>query len=138
MAKVTYKGIADAKPPELVEDDEHQLRITRATYGPGKTDPTKFRTEAIIEVMDVPDSQGIFHYLGDPNPDGDEKSEKFKALMTKKFLVAFGIDFDGEGFELDDFIGKTYTGRTKKTKDETTGRESVNLVLPDSLVQEVA
>ncbi len=138
MTKIGYKGIADAKPPELVEDYEHQLRIVNATYGPGKQDPKKFRTEVIIEVLDVPDSAGIFQYLSDPNPDGEEKSEKFKALMTKKFLTAFGIPFDGEGFDLDDFPGKTYTGRTKKSKDEETGRESANVILPESLVQEVA
>ncbi len=138
MAKVTYHGIGNAEPPKMVEDDEHELRIIKATYGPGKADPTKFRTEVIIEVMDVPDSQGIFVYLSDPNPDGEEKSEKFKALNTRKFLTAFKITFDAEGFDLDDFMGKTYTGRTKKSKDEETGRESSNILLPDSLVQEAA
>ena len=93
MAKVTYAGIADAVEAVHLKDDVHELKIVKASHGAGKADPTKFRTEILIEALDDPTAQGIFHYLGDPNPDGTEKGEAFKLLLTKKFLLAFDIRY---------------------------------------------
>lgn len=133
MARVQFKGIADQQEPESLPDDTYELRIIKANHGPGKTDPTKLRTEVILDCPAQPDSQGIFFYIGDENPDGDPKSESFKRLNAARFMTLFGIPFDNDGFDLEDFLGKTASVRTKSVKDEETGREGVNLILPPLL-----
>ncbi|KKN58679.1 hypothetical protein LCGC14_0549710 [marine sediment metagenome] len=130
MAKVAYKGIADRQEPTHLEDDVHNLRIVKATHGAGKADSTKFRTEVILDCPDQPDKQGVFHYLGDQNPDGDPKAEEFKGLMAKRFLIHFDIPFDDEGYDPDDFLGKQAATRTKQSKDDQ-GRTQVSLILPE-------
>ena len=51
------------------------------------------------------DAPNVRHYISLPH-DGDEpRSSQFKALMLKRFLVAFNIPFSGEGFNIDDFYG---------------------------------
>lgn len=130
MAKVQYQGMGEAKEPELLVDDIHEIRIVKATHGPGKTDPNKFRTEVILDCPSVPDAQGIFHYISDRNPDGDPKSEAFKNLKNKQFFSHFGIPYDDDGYDLDDMLGKTAMTKTKLVVDDQ-GRKNVNLVLPE-------
>lgn len=130
MAKVSYKDIGSAQEPTHLDDDVHMLRIIKASHGPGKADPTKFRTEVILDCPSQPDKQAIFHYLGDQNLEGDPKGEAYKLLLTKRFLLHFDIEFDDTGFDPDDFLGKQAETRTKQEKDEK-GRTSVTLILPE-------
>ncbi len=131
MAKVSYKGIGDAQEPVNLDDGPHLLRCIKAVYGPGKQDPTKFRCEVILDCPQEPDKNGVFHYISDPNPEGTEKGEAFKFLQTKRFMVAFGVDFDNEGYDPDDILGKEAEIVTKTEKDEKTGMTSTKLVLPE-------
>ncbi len=130
MPKVGYKGIADAKEPTLLSDGPHDLRIVKATWGESKT-IGRFRTEVVIESLDSPDSVGIFHYISDPNPEGTEKGEIYKMLLTKRFCHVFDIPFDEEGFDTDDFPGKVANIVTKTDTEQETGRKSTSLVLPE-------
>lgn len=125
MARVEYKGLADKTEPENLPDDTYQLRIVKATHGPGKQDPKKLRVEVILDCPAQPDAQGVFFYI----PDKTEDTSSFSELQTARFLTVFGIPFDNDGFDIDDFLGKTAEIRTESTKDET-GRENINLKLP--------
>ena len=131
MTKVKYQGIDKAQEPTHLKDDVHLLRIIKATHGPGKTDPNKFRTEFILDCPQEPDTQGVFHYIGDPNPDGDPKGESYKFLLAKRFFMHFDVPFDEEGFDPDDALGKEAETRTLTEKDEETGRSSTKLLLPE-------
>ena len=132
MARVQHKGIADAQEPVALETGVHNLRIVKASHGAGKGDPTKFRVEVMLDCPDQPDKNAVFFYIGDPNPEGEAKSENFKALMAKRFLTHFDIEFDETGFDLDDFLGKTASTRIVTSKSED-GRMNTNLDLPPIL-----
>ena len=87
----------------------------------------------------------VFHYLysrltleqfladkPDKGPENHVNSENWKALNNKMFLTHFGIDFDEEGFDTDDFGGKTASVKTKQeVANDGSGRVSVTLQLPD-------
>ncbi len=129
MPKVQYKGIADAQQPTLLDNGPHDLRIVKATYAEGKT-PGRFRTEVVLESLDILDSQGVFHYIADLNPEGTEKGENYKTLLLKQFCTAFDIPFDESGFDTDDFSGKVANIVTVVDTDDQ-GRKSVKLLLPE-------
>lgn len=131
MAKVNYKGIGDAQEAVNLEDGKHNLRCVKSTYGPGKGDATKFRTEVLLDCPEEPDKTGIFHYISDPNPDKEgEKGEAYKLLLNKRFFVLFNVPFDDEGYDPDDILGKEAECVVKTEMDEQ-GRKNTSLVLPE-------
>ena len=142
MGRVGYSKIADAKEAELLTDGPNMLRIVKAEHGEG-TVKGKYRTQIIMDCPEQPDRQSVFLYLGDPatldeylvsRPDkGQEdwvKSEDFKTLNTRRFLEAFQIPYDDEGFDTDDFMGRTALIPTYTEKDDK-GVDRVNLTLPE-------
>ena len=148
MSRVGYKGIADATPPPTAEDSVHQLQIKSAKrkVPKSRTDGKETMTEVMIIIPSEPDVNPIYVYLNDPQP-LDEFLEKFEgkweeadwkrfqnlnALDIKKFCTAFGIPFDADGYDTDDFPGKVADIRTKSEKDDQ-GRINVSLVLPEVL-----
>ena len=145
MAKVNYKGIADAKEPELLPDGLKNLRILKAEYKEGKVEG-KHHTLVIIDCPERPDCQSIFFYLGDPmgfeeymsfNPDKSkedwDKAEAFKSLNAKRFMVHFDIPWDEDGYDTDDFAGKTADTITQQSESEYEGkkRKQVDMILPE-------
>ncbi len=144
MARIGYSGIADAKPPQHASDGPHELRISNAKYRKNKGND-RYSTEVLIEVLDQ-EVLPIYHYLGVPEDvesyiarrtdldekqaiEKHEKMEKAKAYSSKQFLHTFGISFDEEGYDTDDFFGKTATAETKQEVDDQ-NRRRTNLVLP--------
>ena len=145
MTRVAYAKIGDAMPPPSLKDGPHELVITKAYRKASKANPeVESMCEVVIVDKSEPDANAIFFYLVDPidletfvgrKPDKNEedwkKSENFKALNVKQFCVAFDIPFDDEGFDLDDFLGKTATLMTTSEKDPTTQRVNVSMKLPE-------
>ncbi len=140
MARVDQKGIADAKEPERLKDGVHNLQILSAKHEPGKK-TGRMRTEVMLVCPEEPDTQAVFHYLTIPREEEDylsenpgkgpadhKKSEKFKSLNNKRFLIQFDIPFDNKGFETEDFSGKTAPVRTQIEVDDQ-DRKSVKLLL---------
>lgn len=144
MTRVAYPKIADAMPPESLKDGPHELVITKAYRKESKNFSGVENCEIVIVDKAEPEANAIFFYLVDPisletyfdrKPDKSEedwkKAENFKALNTKQFLKAFDIEFDDDGFDLDDFLGKTATLMTTSTKDPSTLRVNVSMQLPE-------
>lgn len=145
MARVNFKGIETAKEPELLPDAVHQLRVVKAEYGPGK-DPSKMRTQVIIDCPERPDCRSIFHYLSEPSTEDDYlrnnqgktredwiQAEEFKKLSTKRFLLCFDIPYDEEGYDTENFVG--HTGSCGVTTDlineNDPNSKTSKLILPE-------
>ena len=145
MGRVSYPGIADAKPDKNLKDGAHDLTIVKVERVPAKGHPESEHTRVMLVDKTVPDSKAVFFYLIDPisletyierSPGKSEedykKSENFKALTTKQFCTVFDIEFDEAGYDTDDFLGKVASLRTKQTKDDLE-RTNVELILPEVL-----
>lgn len=116
---------ADTKEPELAPEDTYDLRcedVDHITEG-GKNN---IRVRIRIEGGDF---QPIFHYLALPQPDKDKKRDaekgeelgttsKWKMLMTKRFLHAFGVPYEANGFDPNDIMGAS--ARLGVTQDSFT------------------
>jgi hypothetical protein len=97
------QAIADATEGYFVDEGEYQLRIVSAEEKDSKKG--KPMIECVIEIVDHPDAEPVFHYVNLVSPDDSEKARKFKLRMTRRFLEVFGVAYDDGGFDSDDLNG---------------------------------
>lgn len=62
-----------------------------------------------VSIEGEPDAPKISHYIPLPNQDDDEQKTSNKMIGIKRFLVAFGIPFEDNGFNIEDFFGARAT-----------------------------
>ena len=55
----------------------------------------------------VPNPASIFHYLGFPIADDDDKTRQFMLIGLKRFLFSFNVPFENGGFNTEDLPGAT-------------------------------
>lgn len=117
--------IGDAKEDELVAKGKYDLEVVSAKLGPSKRSG-KPTIALIIQITnppaDVALAAPVFHYLSMPvTPEVVEESETEieeddaptitrKGRDLRRFLVAFGIHYEANGFEIDDLEGATAQG----------------------------
>lgn len=95
---------ADIKDPEAAPSGRYTMLVDKAELVEGKTAGTmNVRCRVLFENM--PEYGAVFHYLPLPNAEDDEEKSRNKSLMTKRFLVAFGVEFDEKGFDLASLSG---------------------------------
>ena len=97
-------AIADAKAPEVQPEGVYDLVIEKADMYK-KDGSTKTSVRCIIGFDGVPGAASIFHYQSLPGPDDDSEKVNNKLLMLKRFLEAFYIPFEGNGFAVEDCVG---------------------------------
>lgn len=104
--------MADAREDELVPEGEYELTIDSYEEKDGKKEG---RTNLQIMItIDNPPAETkspapIFHYLSLPHEDDEPKSASFKLRMMRRFLEAFSIPFEDNGFDSDDLNGAKAT-----------------------------
>lgn len=129
------QAISDAKEAVAVPEAEYDLRIINAETQLSKKAAEKGATEdnmvhvlIAIDSPEYPNAAPIHHYLmlvTDP----EEKNNALYLIGQKRFLVAFGIPYERNGFDIDDFPNAT--ARCLVTLDENQQGEPVNqLKLP--------
>lgn len=96
--EVNLKDVQEPKP--VPGGKKYALTIAEATFREEKND-----IRISIGIDDHLDAPNVTHFCSMPKPDDDEGKAKFKARMLKRFLVAFGIPHDEDGFEVEDFPG---------------------------------
>ena len=148
MTRIAFKGIADAKPPRIVPEGKHDMRIIAAKHGISRT-TKRGRLEVLTKAEDDPECSIIRTYFGDPMEldtyleahAEDEQSktkedwafgENRKALSLKSFMVLFDvpIDLETEEFDTDDFAGQTATVVVTH-KEGLNGGTDAQLRVPD-------
>ena len=97
------QAVADATEGYFVDEDEYDLRIVSVEEKDSKKG--KPMLECVIEIVDHPDAEPIFHYVNLVHPDDSEKARKFKLRMTRRFLEVFGVPYQDDGFDSDDLQG---------------------------------
>jgi len=100
MARIEV-NLQDVKEPKPVPGGKrYALTIAEAEFREEKND-----IRISIGIDDHLDAPNVSHYCSLPKAEDEEGKAAFKARMLKRFLVAFNIPHDGDGFEVEDFPG---------------------------------
>ena len=129
------QAVADAKEDMVVPEAEYDLEILSAELKTSKRAIERGMTASnmvscaiAIRSEDYPNAATVFHHLmlvTDP----DYEYNHLWLRDQKRFLVCFGIPFEANGFDVDDFQGAT--GRCLLKVGKNDRDEDVNvLALP--------
>jgi hypothetical protein len=118
-------NLTDVHEPQPVPPGRYQLTIAEATYREEKPD-----IRISIGIDEHMDSPNVSHFISLPKAEDDEGKAAFKARMLKRFLVAFNIPHDGDGFEVEDFPGATAELELRLSDPDENGNVYNRLVLP--------
>lgn len=127
MAKIAINlnDVAESKP---VPAGRYGLTIASAEAMKSQKGADMLKVSIGIDGHDT--APNISHFISFPSGDDDAGKANFKALMCKRFLVAFGIPGDAEGFDTDDFPGSTADLELGLSEPNDTGDVYNRLVLP--------
>lgn len=123
--------------PKAVTNGKYSLSISSAEETLSK-EKKKPMILVFINIDGHPDAPNVRHNMSLP-ADGDEpKSREFKMLLLKRFLTLFRIPYDGNGFNIEDFIGATAEAELKLTEVDEKGNQYNELMLPRMAVEGAA
>jgi len=72
----------------------------------------------------------VSHYISLPAPGDEPAKANFKGLLLKRFLVAFKIPFNAEGFDVQDFAGSAAAADLTLSEPDDSGNIYNRLQLP--------
>lgn len=98
-------NLDDVPEIDALPEGEYQLRVTETPELREKNN-SKFILVR-LEAVDHPNSKDITHVQFLPRPDDREKDKARTLGQVRDFCQAFGVDFSGGGFNLEDFVGET-------------------------------
>ena len=136
------QAIADAKEAVAVPEGEYDLRIlsaetalSKAAADRGQTSDNMIHCTIAIESDEFPNAAPLHHYImlvTDP----EDKWNNLHLVGQKRFLTVFGIPYEGNGFDIDDFANAS--GRCLVAVDQTNRGEDVNVLRLPRLKEEAA
>lgn len=95
----------DAREQETVPEGNYKLRIVKAEDGESKAGNEMTTVYIKIENSDVPNPALIRHWITYPGRDSTADQRAMRLIDIKRFLVCFGIPFEGGGFNSEDLVG---------------------------------
>jgi hypothetical protein len=121
--EVNLKDVQESKP--VPGGKRYDLTIAEAEFNEEKN-----YIRVSVGIDDHLDSPNIAHFCSLPKADDDERKAGFKALMLKRFLVAFNIPHDEDGFEVEDFAGAQAELEVRLSDPDDNGNVYNRIVLP--------
>lgn len=121
--EVNLKDVQEPKP--VPGGVRYALTIAEAEFREAKND-----IRISIGIDDHLDAPNVSHFCSLPKAEDDEGKAKFKARMLKRFLVAFSIPHDEDGFEVEDFPGAAAELELRLSDPDDNGNVYNRLVLP--------
>lgn len=116
---------------EAVPEARYDLRITDAKDGKSKKGADQTMVMITVEDQEYPNAGTIFHYLTQVQEGDSAETVRMKMMMLTRFLVAFGVKYEKDGFNSEDLPGCT-ANQILLRKERLEGRDedSNSLVLP--------
>ncbi len=121
-------ALGDAREPEAVPEAEYDLRIVKSEDGESKKGNAMTTIYIKIEDPQYPNAALVGHWLVHPTKDTPPEQVQMRLLETRRFLECFGIPYEGDGYNTDDFVGAT--GRSflsQETGDDNVVRNRLKL-----------
>jgi hypothetical protein len=119
----------DAKEPEAVPEGMYDLRIHRADEGKSKAGNDMVTVLIKIEDSQYPNASLIRHWITYVSKDTPPDQRQMRLLDQRRFLQAFSVPYQEDGFNTEDLQGQT--GRMMVKQEEGDDGTVYNrLVLP--------
>jgi hypothetical protein len=99
--------LTQTKEGEIVPEGRYELRVVRVEDTESKKGNPMTVVTLRIEDSDVPNPLPINHYITYPTEDLPENQQYLRSLEIKRFLTAFGVNYDSSGFDSEDLLGQT-------------------------------
>ena len=97
-------SFSNVKEKQPVPKGTYDLLIENAVEHTSK-ESGKPSIKCTIAIEGHPEASKVTHYVPLPNDEDDAAKTANKMIMIKRFLVAFGIPFEDNGFNVEDFFG---------------------------------
>jgi len=123
-------ALDDAKEGEPVPEGEYELRIVKAEDGESKKGNPMTTVMIRIENAGIPNAAPVRHWITYPTAQTPADQVNMRLLDIKRFLVCFGIPFDGHGFDSADLEGATGRCMLTQEQNEENGEIYNRLRLP--------
>lgn len=122
------QALDDAQESQPVPQGEYDLRILKAERK--ESAKGNMMTAVLIKVEDpeYPNASLINHFLVDVTKDTPPNQAYMRLLDLKRFLQAFGVVYEGNGYDDEDLPGST--GRMTVDQEENDGMVFNRLRLP--------
>jgi len=126
---IIHAPLGDVKEPEAVPEGIYDLRIVKFEEGESKKGNPMTTVFIKIEDAAYPNASIVRHWLMQPTSDTPSDQRQMRLLDTKRFLLAFGIPYEHDSYNTDDFIGATARCTLKQDEGDDGGLYN-RLVLP--------
>lgn len=108
MAFIKVDGLGDTQEAKAAPEGEYDLRVIKVSEKEGTdkegNEKTSLLVSLIIEDQDV-DAPPFTHFLTYPYPGGAYNDMNMREIA--RFIKAFDIPSEDDGFDPDDFVGAT-------------------------------
>lgn len=111
-----------------VPNGRYDLVVASAEETTSKAGAPQIKVSLGIEGHDT--APNVSHYISLPGSGDEPNKAQFKALLLKRFLTAFNIPFDSDGFNVDDFPGATARCELTMSEPDDNGNVYNRLQLP--------
>ena len=97
--ELNLDGVQEAS---VVPEGEYDLRVARFEATTSKKGNAMYRAMVLVEDQEYNNALPINHFLVLPTNDDDTDVLNMKLRNIKRFLAAFGIAFEGTGYNDED------------------------------------
>lgn len=146
MSFIEMPGLGDMEELRVADEGTYDLIITRKESYAKTPDGERVQpdTEGFVTIMEdaqnyvialtigfdgQPELQPFSHWVTLPVPLDDPDKQQGKIRRLKRFLMLTNTPFDQNGFEEDDLVGATFSGRV--TQETMTNAEGVEMTDDD-------
>jgi hypothetical protein len=119
----------DAKEPEAAPEGMYDLRIVKADDGESKKGNQMTTVFIKIEDPNYPNASLVRHWITYISNDTPADQRQMRLLDQRRFLQAFGVPYEANGFNSDDLLGQTARCMLKQEEGDD-GTIYNRLVLP--------
>jgi len=119
-------NLADVHEPQPVPAGQrYNLTVAEAEFRADKND-----IRVSIGIDEHLDAPNVTHFVSLPKPEDDERKAGYKRIFLARFLAAFSIPHDTDGFDVEDFAGAQAELELGLSEPNDNGDVYNRLVLP--------
>lgn len=126
MAPFINLPLGERQERHVLPEGEYELRVEAADVKESKNFEGQTNVQVRLSCPDEPNAKAIFHYIAGVGPTDDKEKANNKLNMAAAFLDALGVDYEEEGFEMEDLLGAT--GTFKLGTEEMDSGETANKI----------
>lgn len=97
--------LGDDYEDKPVSEGEYEVRVVSARTGVSKKGNPQVEIVCVID--EEPEAPAIYHYMGFPGEDDDDRQRRSKMRNITRFLKHFRVPFETSGFSPEDAVGCT-------------------------------